>query len=67
MPETILFIDTWLVQRGTVSVSLNPLSLKRRIFSRSIFMILVVLISAGRTVQMLSLPDKLSGAANEVA
>ena len=60
-------IGATVVDSGTIPLSLNPLSLKRRVFSRSIFMILVVLISAERTVQMLSLPDKLSGAANEVA
>ena len=60
-------IGATVVDSGTIPSSLNPLSLKRSVFNHSIFMILVVLISAERTVQMLSLPDKLSGAANEVA
>jgi hypothetical protein len=39
-------IGATVVDSGTIPLSLNPLSLKRRVFSRSIFMILVVLISA---------------------
>jgi hypothetical protein len=58
-------IGATVVDSSTIPLSLNLLSLKRRVFSRS--MILVVLISAERTVQMLSLSDKLLGAANEVA
>jgi hypothetical protein len=37
------------VDSGAIPLSLNPLSLKRRVLSRSIFMILVVLILAERT------------------
>jgi hypothetical protein len=58
-------IGATVVDSSTIPLSLNLLSLNRRVFiSRS--MILVVLISAERTVQMLSLSNKLSGAANEV-
>jgi hypothetical protein len=50
-------IGATVVDSTTIPLSLNLLSLKRRVFSRSI----------ERTVQMLSLPDKLSGVVNEVA
>ena len=39
-------IGATVVDSGTIPLSLNPLSPKRRVFSRSILMILVVLISA---------------------